>query len=195
MRATEMREESAVEKPRQLSLRSGVGLLLALLSFPGCHASPARGGTIHLTSASFQGDKMPSKFTCDGAGISPQLAWYAPPAGTASFALIVADPDAPLRTFVHWVIYDLPATSRALPEAMPAQGQLADGSRQGRNDFDNLGYGGPCPPGHSPHHYVFTVYALDTKLNLPPGASQAQVDAAMRGHVLASGVLIGLYNR
>ncbi|MGD0097396.1 MAG: YbhB/YbcL family Raf kinase inhibitor-like protein [Terracidiphilus sp.] len=138
---------------------------------------------------------MPSKFTCDGAGISPQLAWSAPPAGTASFALIVADPDAPLRTFVHWVIYDLPATSRALPEAMPAQGQLADGSRQGRNDFDNLGYGGPCPPGHSPHHYVFTVYALDTKLNLPPGASQAQVDAAMRGHVLASGVLIGLYNR
>ena len=94
-----------------------------------------------LTSTSFQGSQIPAKFTCSGAGISPQLAWSAPPAGTVSFALIVTDPDAPGRTFVHWVLYDLPAETRALPEGLPALGQLDDGSRQGRKDFGELGYG------------------------------------------------------
>jgi len=110
-------------------------------------------------------------------------------------ALIVTDPDAPGRTFVHWVLYDLPAGAQSLPEGLPTQYQLPDGSRQGRNDFGNLGYGGPCPPGHSPHHYVFTLYALDAKLNLPVGATRAQVEAAMQGHVLAHGELIALYHQ
>ncbi len=148
-----------------------------------------------LTSTSFQGSQIPAKFTCSGAGISPQLAWSAPPAGTVSFALIVTDPDAPGRTFVHWVLYDLPAETRALPEGLPALGQLDDGSRQGRKDFGELGYGGPCPPGKAAHHYVFTLYALDAKLNLPVGATRAQVEAAMQGHILARGELIGMFQR
>lgn len=150
---------------------------------------------MNLTSSSFKGDQIPAKFTCDGTGVSPQLAWSAPPAGTVGLALTVTDPDAPGRTFVHWVLYDLPATARTLPEALPAQAEIAGGGRQGRTDFGTMGYGGPCPPGHSPHHYVFTLYALDTKLNLPAGATRAQVEAAMKGHILASGELVGLYNR
>ncbi|MGA3370922.1 MAG: YbhB/YbcL family Raf kinase inhibitor-like protein [Terracidiphilus sp.] len=150
---------------------------------------------MNLTSSSFQGSKIPAKFTCNGAGVSPQLAWSAPPAGTVSFALIFTDPDAPGRTFVHWVLYDLPAATRALPEGVLAQGELPDGSRQGRSDFGNIGYGGPCPPGHTPHHYHFTLYALNAKLNLPAGATRAQVEAAMKGHVLASGELVGIYQQ
>lgn len=150
---------------------------------------------MNLTSTSFQGSQIPAKFTCSGAGISPQLAWSATPAGTASFALIVADPDAPRGTFVHWVLYDLPATVRALPEGLPGLGQLTDGSRQGRNDFGEVGYGGPCPPRGSAHHYHFTLYALDVKLNLPVGATRAQVEAAMQSHILARGELIGIYQR
>jgi Raf kinase inhibitor-like YbhB/YbcL family protein len=148
---------------------------------------------MNLTSTSFQGSQIPAKFTCSGAGISPQLAWTAPPAATASFALTVTDPDAPRRTFVHWVLYDLPAGTRALPEGLPRQ--LTDGALQGRNDFGEIGYGGPCPPPGSPHHYVFTLYALDAKLNLPVGATRAQVEAAMQGHILARGELIGIYQR
>ena len=151
---------------------------------------------MNLTSTSFQaGSQIPAKFTCSGAGISPQLAWSAPPAGTVSFALIVTDPDAPGQTFVHWVLYGLPAETRALLEGLPGLGQLANGSRQGRNDFGDLGYGGPCPPPGPAHHYIFTLYALDAKLNLPVGATRAQVEAAMQGHILASGELIGVYRR
>jgi hypothetical protein len=148
-----------------------------------------------LTTSSFQGSQIPGKFTCDGEEVSPQLAWSAPPAGTASFALLVTDPDAPRGTFTHWVLYDLPAATRSLPEGLPARGELPDGARQGRNGFGSLGYGGPCPPGNSPHHYIFTLYALDTKLNLPGGATRTQVEEAMQGHILAHGELIGLYRR
>jgi Raf kinase inhibitor-like YbhB/YbcL family protein len=171
------------------------GFLIVAAALTACHGGVARGQTMNLTSSSFQGGRIPAKFTCNGAGVSPQLAWSAPPAATASFALIVTDPDAPDGTFVHWVLYDLPAAARSLPEGVPAQGQLPDGSRQGRNDFGDLGYGGPCPPGHSPHHYHFTLYALDAKLNLPAGATRAQVEAAMKGHILASGELIGTYQQ
>jgi Raf kinase inhibitor-like YbhB/YbcL family protein len=170
------------------------GILLAAAALTGCHDGLARGQTMNLTSTSFQGgSRIPAKYTCNGAGISPQLVWSAPPAGTASYALIVTDPDAPGRTFVHWVRYDLPAETRALPEGLPRQ--LADGSRQGRNDFGDLGYGGPCPPPGSPHHYVFTLYALDAKLNLPVGATRAQVEAAMQGHILERWELIALYQQ
>ena len=195
MRTTNMRAESVGREIRLAVLGITAGLLLAVAPLPGCRASTAKGGMMNLPSTGLQGNQIPAKFTCDGAGGSLQLAWSAPPVGTASFALIVTDPDAPGQTFVHWVLYDLPAGARELPEALPPQGQLADGSRQGSNDFGNIGYGGPCPPGHSPHHYVFTLYALDTKLNLPPGATRAQVEAAMKGHILAHGELVGLYQR
>jgi hypothetical protein len=171
-------------------------LLLAAAALPGCHNSVARGQTMHLSSTSFQdGSQIPSKYTCSGANLSPQLAWSAPPARTASLALIVTDPDAPRGTWVHWVLYNLPAGTRALPEGLPALGQLPDGALQGRNDFGELGYGGPCPPPGSPHHYVFTLFALDAKLNLPVGEKRAQVEAAMQGHILATGRLVGLFQR
>jgi len=171
------------------------GLLFAAAGLR-CYSTLAKGQTMNLTSTSFQeGSRIPAKFTCNGAGVSPQLAWSAPPAGTASFALLVTDPDAPGGTFVHWVLYNLPAGTRALPEGLPAEGQLPDGALQGRNDFGEIGYGGPCPPPGSPHHYVFTLYALDAKLNLPVGATRAQVEAAMQGHILASGRLVGLFQR
>ena len=173
-----------------------VMLLLAIAALPGCHNSIARGQTMNLTSTSFQdGKQIPAKFTCSGANLSPQLSWSAPPAKTASLALTVTDPDAPRGTWVHWVLYDLPADTHALPEGLPALGQLPNGARQGRNDFGEIGYGGPCPPPGSPHHYIFTLYALDAKLNLPEGATRAQVEAAMKGHILASGRLTGLFQR
>jgi Raf kinase inhibitor-like YbhB/YbcL family protein len=182
---------------RQAAWGVAAGLLLAAAALPGCRGSAAmaKEQTMELTSSSFQGNQIPRKFTCNGAETSPQLAWTAPPADTASFALIVTDPDAPGRTFVHWVLYDLPAETRSLPEGLAKQGQLADGSRQGRNDFGNIGYGGPCPPGKSAHHYVFMLYALDAKLNLPVGATRAQVETAAQGHILARGELIALYQK
>ena len=186
--------ESAGKWFRQVFWRVAAGILV-VVALPGCRASNVKGGTMNLTSTSFQGNQIPAKFTCDGAGISPQLSWSEPPAGTASFTLIVTDPDAPGRTFVHWVIYDLPAETRELLEGMPGLGQLTNGSRQGHNDFGEIGYGGPCPPGNSAHHYHFALYALDAKLNLPTGAARAQVEAAMQGHILARGKLIGLYQR
>lgn len=202
MRASENdSRESVCRWLRQKAWWVAAGILV-VVALPGCQgagtetAVPARvQGAMELTSASFQSSQIPAKFTCNGAGISPQLAWSAPPPGTASFALIVTDPDAPGRTFVHWVIYDLPGKTRALPEGLPGLGQLSDGSRQGRSDFGDIGYGGPCPPGNSAHHYHFTLYALDAKLNLPVGATRAQVEAAMQSHILARGELVGIYQR
>jgi hypothetical protein len=171
-------------------------LLFAAAAMRGYRVYIARGQTMHLTSTSFQdGSRIPKQFTCSGANISPQLSWNAPPAATVSLALIVTDPDAPRGTWVHWVLYNLPAGTRALPEGLPALDQLPDGALQGRNDFGEIGYGGPCPPPGSPHHYIFTLYALDAKLNLPVGATRAQAEAAMQGHILASGKLIGLFQR
>jgi hypothetical protein len=173
-----------------------MALLLAVASLPGCRNSVARGQTMHLSSTSFQdGSQIPAKYTCSGEGLSPQLAWNAPPARTASLALIVTDPDAPQRTFTHWVLYDLPAGTRNLTEGVPDMGRLPDGALQGHNDFGAIGYGGPCPPPGAPHHYIFTLYALDTKLNLPAGEKRAQVEAAMQGHILATGRLTSLFQR
>ena len=152
------------------------GVLLLASALPGCRDSIARGQSMNLTSTSFQnGSQIPAQFTCSGAGISPQLAWSAPPARTVSLALIVTDPDAPRRTFTHWVLYDLPVGTRDLTEGVPDMGRLPDGALQGRNDFGEIGYGGPCPPPGAPHRYVFTLYALDAKLNLPVGDNRAQV--------------------
>ena len=171
-------------------------LLFAASALRGYRVYIARGQTMHLTSTSFQdGSRIPAKYTCSGANLSPQLSWSSPPAKTVSLALTVTDPDAPRGTWVHWVLYNLPAGTRALPEGLPALGQLPDGAFQGRNDFGEIGYGGPCPPPGSPHHYIFTLYALDAKMNLPVGATRAQVEAGLQGHILASGRLVGLFQR
>jgi Raf kinase inhibitor-like YbhB/YbcL family protein len=149
-----------------------------------------------LTSIAFApGQPIPQKYTCDGQDISPPLQWSDPPQGTQSLALICDDPDAPVGTWVHWVLYNLPAEARALPEAVPPDAELSDGSRQGKNGWGNLGYGGPCPPGGSTHRYFFKLYALDTVLDLEAGASKKQVLQAMEGHILAQTEVMGVYSR
>jgi Raf kinase inhibitor-like YbhB/YbcL family protein len=171
-------------------------LLFALVSLPGCRNSFAWGQTMNLTSTSFEdGSQIPARYACSGEGLSPQLSWSPPPARTASLALIVTDPDAPRGVFTHWVLYDLPTNTRSLTEGVPDVAQLWDGALQGRNDFGNIGYGAPCPPPGSPHHYIFTLYALDVKLHLPAGDKRAQVEAAMQGHILAKCRLVGLFQR
>lgn len=174
-------------------------LLLALGTVSGCHGSrgPELGAekpAIQLTATAFpSGQRIPASFTCDGANTSPALAWSDPPAGTKSFALIFDDPDA--GGFVHWVIFNLPPTARSLPAGVPTQGQLPDGSLQGKNDFPGMGYAGPCPPGHSDHHYRLVLYAVDSVLPLQSGATKQQVEDALKGHILARGKLLGLYSR
>src|SRR5712692_1792301 len=149
-----------------------------------------------LTSSAFKaGEAIPRKHTCDGADVSPPLTWTDPPAGTASFALVADDPDAPVGTWVHWVLYDLPATARGLPEGVPAEATLKDGSRQGTNDFRKIGYGGPCPPRGTPHRYFFKLYALDTALGLAPAATKQAVVKAMEGHLGGQAELMGRYGR
>jgi Raf kinase inhibitor-like YbhB/YbcL family protein len=152
--------------------------------------------SFELTSAAFSaGETIPKKFTCDGPDVSPKLSWNDPPAKTESFALIMDDPDAPAGTWVHWVLYDVPADAKELPEGVPKQEQLASGARQGRNDFGRIGYGGPCPPPGKPHRYFLKLYALDTKLNLKSGATKADLERAMKGHILAQADRIGRYGR
>ncbi len=141
------------------------------------------------------GGTIPKQHTCDGADGSPELSWKEAPTGTQSFALIMDDPDAPVGTWVHWVLYDVPGDRKGLPEGVAKQEQLDNGARQGRNDFGNIGYGGPCPPGGKVHRYFFKVYALDTKLNLKAGMSKKDVERAMKGHILGQGELIGKYGR
>jgi hypothetical protein len=176
------------------ALSGGLTLLLFLVFVvTGCHA--AGGSPINLTSSDLKDGKVPAAQTCDGVNVSPQLSWNAPPAGTKSLALVVADPDAPSGTFTHWVLFNLPPTERSLPEGVPQSDQLSTGARQGGNDFGKTGYGGPCPPHNSEHRYIFTLYALDTLLDLPAGASRSQVEAAMKGHILAHGGLTARYGR
>jgi Raf kinase inhibitor-like YbhB/YbcL family protein len=149
-----------------------------------------------ITSPSFSaGGAIPKKFTCDGSDVSPQLSWKGAPAGTQTFALIVDDPDAPVGTWVHWVLYDVPANTTELPEGLEKKEQVASGALQGRNDFHKTGYGGPCPPAGKPHRYFFKLYALDTKLNLRAGATKPDVERAMRGHILDQTELMGRYSR
>jgi len=148
-----------------------------------------------LTSAAFATDEgIPRKYTCDGDDISPPLSWSEPPEGTQSFALICDDPDAPVGTWVHWVLYNIPADKRSLPEAIPAQAQLSDGSLHGKNSWKRRDYGGPCPPSGT-HRYFFKLYALDVTLNLGAGATKKKVLRAMEGHILAQVELMGTYSR
>ncbi|HEU5261309.1 MAG TPA: YbhB/YbcL family Raf kinase inhibitor-like protein [Gemmatimonadales bacterium] len=151
-----------------------------------------------LTSTAFrEGSPIPVKHTCDGADVSPALSWGGTPRGTAAFAVIANDPDAPAGTWVHWVLYDLPGSAVQLPENVPKTDTLPDlgGAIQGRNDFRRTGYGGPCPPPGPAHRYFFKLYALDAHLKLGPGATKQEVEAAMKGHVLGTAQLVGTYAR
>lgn len=154
------------------------------------------GANFVLKSPAFaQGQTIPSKYTCDGMDISVPLSWTAPPAGTRSLALIVEDPDAPGGTWIHWVLYNIPAQTRELPQSVPHQAQAQNGMEQGVNDFQRTGYGGPCPPPGPSHRYHFLLYALSQKLPLPPGATKLQVMTALKPYVLGETKLIGRYGR
>ena len=147
------------------------------------------------TTAFANGGGIPKKYTCDGVDVSPALNWDDAPAGTQSFALIADDPDAPVGTWTHWIIWNIPAGSSALSEGIPKVGESGDGSRQGRNDFKRIGYGGPCPPQGKPHRYFFKLYALNAKLDVKAGASRSDLERAMKGHVLSQTELTGTYGR
>lgn len=175
-------------------------LLGAVVAAGGAAPVEKGGGTMALTISSTAfpaGGTIPVRHTCDGEDVSPDLAWTEPPPGTRSFALIVDDPDAPVGTWVHWVLYDVPAGARSVPAAVPKTETLAEpaGAKQGRNDFGRIGWGGPCPPRGSRHRYFFRLYALDCLLELPPGATRGELDRAMRGHVLAQAEVHGTYAR
>ena len=146
------------------------------------------------STAFIEGDMIPSKYTCDGLNVSPPLTWSDPPESTKSIVLISDDPDAPMGTWVHWVVYNIPPQVKEFSENVPPTKILENGAIQGTTDFGRIGYGGPCPPSGT-HRYFFKVYALDTMLNLDPGATKKQVVNAMESHVLAEGQLMGRYKR
>ena len=151
---------------------------------------------LQLSSTAFvEGQPIPQKHSCQGKDTSPPLKWSGAPAHTRSLALIADDPDAPVGTWVHWVLYDLPPTITEVAEDVAKTQHLSGGAKQGMNDFHRTGYGGPCPPPGKPHRYFFKLYALDTLLDLQPGATKKEVEAAMKGHILADGQLMGTYQR
>lgn len=190
--------------PRPRLRRNTAALLMLAMSYLSLACRPAgnetaSGGSvmsIELASPAFQpGAPIPKPYTGDGVDHSPPLRWAMPPSGTKSLALICDDPDAPRGIWVHWVLFNLPAQSRELAEGYPTKETLESGTKQGKNDFGKVGYGGPAPPKGKPHRYYFKLYALDTTVDLPAGATKAQLEKAMRGHILAEGQLMGTYGR
>ncbi|HTY21869.1 MAG TPA: YbhB/YbcL family Raf kinase inhibitor-like protein [Desulfomonilaceae bacterium] len=150
---------------------------------------------MEVKSTAFQeGAMIPKLYTCDDKDISPPLSWSGLPAGVKSIALIMDDPDAPVGTWVHWVLFNIPPDTTGLAENMPRTASLPNGAKHGNNSWSNLGYGGPCPPGGT-HRYYFKVYALDVVLALSTGVTKAQLLKAMEGHILAEGQLMGRYTR
>lgn len=148
------------------------------------------------TSAFAEGELVPVKHTCDGQDVSPALQWTNPPDSTRSLALICDDPDAPGRTWVHWVLFDIPANITELPEGVSIKDiDTFEGAIEGKNDFGKTSYGGPCPPRGPAHRYFFKLYALDSTLSLNKGATKADVEKAMTGHILAQAQVMGKYKR
>ena len=152
---------------------------------------------MRLQSPAFQdGALIPAPHSREGGDVSPPLEWSDPPAGTRSFALVCDDPDAPRGTWVHWVVWGIPAAARSLEEGAGSVEAPAGGGVHGTNDFRERRWGGPAPPkGHGVHRYRFHLYALDAEPKLKAGASRAELDDAMHGHVLAEATLTGTYRR
>ncbi len=171
-------------------------VLCGMLFTKGTAGAVVGGGhAMKLTSTAFnEGGMIPEKYTCDGADISPALAWSDVPDGVNTFALVCDDPDAPVGDWVHWVIYNIPGEVRSLPEKLPAEDSLADGACQGINDFRKTGYGGPCPPG-GVHRYYFRLYALDVALPCEDKMTKKKLLELMKGHVLNDAVIMGRYKR
>ena len=150
--------------------------------------------SLELSSTSFSnGGDIPVRYTGRGVDISPEMTWRDVPEGTESFVLISDDPDAPMGSWIHWVVYDIPADVTGLEEDVPSVDVLDNGARQGTTSFGSIGYGGPAPPPGPPHRYIFTLYAVDKKLGLPSGAGKKEVLNAIKGHVLAQAEYMGLF--
>ncbi|MGA7293721.1 MAG: YbhB/YbcL family Raf kinase inhibitor-like protein [Terriglobales bacterium] len=147
---------------------------------------------MQLTSTAFKsGDKIPSRYTCEGTNVSPEFSWTGSPAEAKAFALIMHDPDAARPGgFTHWVLYNIPADTFRIPDAVPTQKAIAEIGTQGQNDAGKIGYTGPCPPSGT-HRYVVRLFALDLILKLPPGAKHEELKDAMKGHILAQAELMG----
>jgi hypothetical protein len=146
------------------------------------------------SSAFEEGEVIPKKYTCDGEDVSPHLSWTQPPKETKSIVLICDDPDAPMGTWVHWVLFGLAPDTLELPEGISPEKKVLGGAKHGLNDFRRYGYGGPCPPGGT-HRYFFKLYAVDTQIDLNAGATKNEVLNAIKGHILAKGQLMGRYSR
>jgi len=169
---------------KKATIASALAIALAIVA-----SFTAGGVKMKITSSAFQGGaNIPSKFTCDGSDTSPPLQIADVPSGAKSLALIVDDPDAPGGLFTHWMVWNIPPDAGAIGEGSTPKGA------QGTNDFGKSGYGGPCPPSGA-HRYYFKVFALDRELDLPSGAKRRQLDAAMKGHIVAEGELMGRYSR
>jgi len=186
-----------------------ITLLSLLLGVTGCATRPqvsaqnsaatsttqTTGGSLKLTSTAFkEGEPIPRQYTCNGVNVSPSLEWSGVPKSAKTVVIIADDPDAPAGTWVHWVLYNLPADNIGMVENLPATEELRAGGFQGKNDFGKIGYGGPCPPSGT-HRYFFKIYALDSELPLKAGATKAEVEKAMEGHVVTQGQLMGTYRR
>jgi hypothetical protein len=150
---------------------------------------------MQITSVAFKdGEDIPQKYTCEGEDVSPPLKWSATPEETKTLTIICDDPDAPMGTWVHWVVFNIPGDIVGLPECIPPERKMDNGTIQGMNDFKKIGYGGPCPPSGT-HRYFFKIYALDTELDLPFGVTKSHVMLSMEGHVLDEAHLMGTYRR
>jgi Raf kinase inhibitor-like YbhB/YbcL family protein len=185
-----------------MSARIQIFFAAALLAgvLTACNAdNPATKGItmkIQLTTTAFaEGQPIPSQHAFDNQDLSPALQWSGVPSAAKSLALICDDPDAPMGTWVHWVLYDLPPATPGLAEGVPKSPELDGGGKQGVNDYKKIGYGGPCPPPGKPHRYFFKLYALEAKPALKPGLTKQELLKAIEGHVLAEGQLMGTYQR
>ena len=170
-------------------------IIILLLSFSSANLWSQGGHAMSFalkTTAFSEGGPIPKKYTCDGPDLSPALNWSGAPSGTQSLALIADDPDAPVGTWTHWIAWNIPPEA-ALPEGVAKVETLSSGTRQGKNDFKRIGYGGPCPPAGKAHRYFFKLYALDVKLDVKAGANRKELERAMKGHVLAQAELMGRY--
>lgn len=193
--------EPEIGKLKRVSSVAAVAVAAACAALLLTCAAPtprglARGKSLRLETSAFRtGGFVPARYTCSGENISPALRWDGAPPGTTSFALIVTDPDAPGGMWVHWVVFNMPSGVRSLPERVPRGDEIRGGGSQGKNDFRFNGYGGPCPPPGNPHRYFFRLYALNARLALKPGATRSDVEAAMKGHILAEADVVGRYGR
>ena len=174
-----------------MRLAAAVSVLLLI----GCGGSSVNGteqrnvAPLVVSSPDLSGGRLPREFTCDGANRVPSLEWSAAPSGTQELAVEMLDPDAPGGTFTHWLVYGIPPGTSSLAASLPA------GALDGANDFGRRGYGGPCPPRGSEHHYHFVVLALDTRLGLAAGAKRSDLESHTKGHVIGKGELVATYQR